>query len=534
VTFRSAKIRKRRRIEETPGELLIIVKSLITKRKIGLLIAADCIDHVIVRNLHFKFILKPMRSLVFILSFLVSSAALAQTGYKIEFKVEGLKDTTAYLGYYYGESTFVKDTANVDSKGQFVFDGNKSLDQGVYFLVLDKTRLFDFVVSTDQQFVLSTNTTDYFRSMVVAGDQDNKLFFENMMFNMERHKEAEPFIKILQDSTLKEDQKKTARESFNKVNEKVTAFQEGVIGQHPATLTARIFKANKPVRVPDPPKKADGSIDSTFQLKWYREHFFDNFNLADDAMIRMPKPIYQEKINEYLDKLFVPQPDTLKKAISKIIQQSKKNSETYKYSVWACVVKYQAHEIMGLDEVYVNLYDTYFATGDMNFWANEKMRKNLKDAADRMRKSLVGKTGANLIMQDINKNAKSMYDIKNKYTLLYIFDPDCGHCKEETPKLSSWYKHKKFDLEVYAVSLDTSMAKMKDWIKTMDLKWISVNGPRTYVGPVQDLYDCHTTPSLYILDNRKKIIAKKIPVDKVEDFLQQHERVEKAKAARKL
>jgi hypothetical protein len=57
---------------------------------------------------------------------------------------------------------------------------------------------------------------------------------------------------------------------------------------------------------------------------------------------------------------------------------------------------------MGLDEVYVNLYDKYFATGEMNFWVNDKLKKNLKDQADRLRKSLVGKIGPNLIMQDAN------------------------------------------------------------------------------------------------------------------------------------
>jgi hypothetical protein len=155
-----------------------------------------------------------MRTLLLSLLLSTSFSALAQNGYKIEFKVDGLKDTTAYLGYYYGESTFVKDTAKVDSKGQFIFDGKKPLDQGVYFLVLDKTRLFDFVVSADQQFALTTNTNDYFKNMVVTGDQDNQLFFENMTFNMERHKEAEPFIKILQDSTLKEDQKKSALSNY--------------------------------------------------------------------------------------------------------------------------------------------------------------------------------------------------------------------------------------------------------------------------------------------------------------------------------
>jgi thiol-disulfide isomerase/thioredoxin len=191
----------------------------------------------------------------------------------------------------------------------------------------------------------------------------------------------------------------------------------------------------------------------------------------------------------------------------------------------------------GLDEVYVNLFDRYFASGEMDFWANAGLKKNLKEHADRLRKSLVGRTGANLIMQDSNFKPRSLYDIKNKYTILFIFDPDCGHCKEETPKLVDFYNRKKFDVEVFAVSADTSMAKMRDYIdyiKEMKMKWITVNGPRTYVGPYQDHYDAMTTPSLYVLDEKKKIIGKKIPAEKLEDFLTQYERIEKAKASRKL
>ena len=265
-----------------------------------------------------------MRPGLLILLLFVSMQSFAQSGYNIRFRVDGLKDTTAYLGYYYGESTFVKDTARVNGTGDFAFDGKQKLPQGVYFLVLNKTRIFEMVVGQNQHFSLQTSTADYVKNMKVTGDVDNKLFFDNMIFNMERHQEAEPFIKVIQDSTLAEEKKKDARENFMKVNEKVMAYQDKVIKGHPTTLTARIFKANKPVQIPEPPKKADGSIDSTFQLRWYREHFFDNFDLADDALIRMPRPIYQEKINEYLDKLFAPQADTLKKALAHVIGKAKK------------------------------------------------------------------------------------------------------------------------------------------------------------------------------------------------------------------
>ncbi len=463
-----------------------------------------------------------------------SISCFAQNGYRIQFKIDGLKDTTAYLGYYYGESTFVKDTAKVNHNGEFLFEGKQPLPQGIYFLVLEKTRIFEMVVGATQKFAMETQTGDYVKHMKVTGDLDNTLFFENMVFNMERHKEAEPFIKTIQDSTLAEEQKKDARENFRKINEKVLAYQDNVIRQNPTTLTARIFKASKAISIPEPPKNADGSIDSTFQLRWYRQHFFDNFDLADDALIRMPRPLYQEKITEYLDKLYAPQADTLKKSISGVIARAKKNQETYKYAVWVSVLKFQNPEIMGLDEVFVYLNDTYFASGEMNFWANDKMRQNLKEHADRLRKSLIGQKGANLIMQDVNLKPKALYDIKNKYTVLYIFDPDCGSCKKETPKLVEFYAKKKFDVEIYAVSADTSMVKMRDYIKEMKMKWITVNGPRTYVGPYQDLYDASTTPTLYVLDGKKKIIGKKIPAEKLEDFLTQYEKIERLKVSGKL
>ncbi len=470
-----------------------------------------------------------MRSILFALCLLISSLCAAQPGYNLRFKINGLKDTTVYLGHFYGEATYIKDTAQVNSQGEFTFDGKTTLRQGVYFLVLGKTKQFDMILGHDQHFSMATDRKEYYKNMVVTGDEDNKLFFENMMFNMERHKEAEPFIKVVQDSTLTDDKKKDARSAYSKINEKVLAYQNELISKHPTTLTARILKSNQTIHIPEPPKRADGSIDSTFQLKWYREHFFDNMDLADDAFLQMPKPIYRDKINEYLDKLYPQQADSLTKAIEKVVAKAKKNQETYKYAVFTSILKYQQPEIMGLDEVYVNVFDKYFATGEMNFWVNDKMKSNLKEHADRLRHSLVGKTGANLIMQDANFKPRSMYDIKSKYTVLFIFDPDCGHCKTETPKLVSLYNKKKFDLEVYAVSADTSMVKMRNYIKEMKMNWITVNGPRTYVGPYQNLYDAQTTPSLYVLDTKKKIIGKKIPTDKLEEFLTHYEKYQREK-----
>ncbi len=470
------------------------------------------------------------KTILFLMFFSVQ--AFSQSGYKIDFKIKTWKDTIVYLGSFYGESTIITDTAKVKS-GSFYFDGKKTLPEGIYYLVLAKNKLFEFVVGKNQHFSLETsssgyqNIDEYIKNMKVKDDVDNQLFFENIIFNMARNKEAEPLIKILKDTTLTEDQKKTTRAEFSKINDEVLAYQKDVIEKNPSTMTARMLKATQAIVVPDPPKKANGNIDSTFQLKYYRQHFFDNFDLSDDALIHLPRPMYQEKLKEYLEKLYVPQPDTITKVIYQLAAKVKDNKETYKYLVWNCVYLYQQPEIMGMDEVFVNLYDHYFATGEMDYWASSKVKQNLKEYADKIRSSMIGRTGANLIMQDQNFQPKSMYDIKAKYTILFIFNPDCGHCREETPKLVDFYNKEKtkYNLDVYAVSIDTSMQKMRDFIKEFKTPWITVNGPRSYVKEhYSKLYHSDTTPSIYILDDKKKIIAKKLPVKQLDDFLSKHEK----------
>jgi thiol-disulfide isomerase/thioredoxin len=455
----------------------------------------------------------------------------SQTGYKIGFTIKTWKDTTVYLGTDYGEVHNIVDTAQVKS-GTFSFEGKKALAEGVYYLVLARTKLFDFVIGKNQHFALETGSSGYLKideytaNMKVKDDLDNQLFFEYFAFDREQRKRAEPYIKIIKDSAVKEDQKKEAHAGFSKVSEHVMAYEKELIGKNPTTMTARMLKASLPVTVPDPPKKPDGSIDSTFQFYFYRRHFFDNFDLADEALIHLPRPLYRDKLKEYLSGLFIPQPDTITKAINQLVAKVKGNKETYKYLVVTGTFMYQQPEIMGLDEVFVNMYDQYFATGEMDYWANAKIKQNLKEYADKIRSCMIGRVGANLIMQDQNFKPQALYDIPAKYKILFIFNPDCGHCREETPKLVEFYnKNKtKYNLEVYAVSSDTSMKKMRDFIKEFKTPWITVNGPRTYLEPYSKVYHADTTPTIYILDDKQKIIAKKLPVKQLGDFLSRHEK----------
>jgi peroxiredoxin len=467
--------------------------------------------------------------LLSIVLLLISSIGFSQNAYKLDFKVKGMQPGPVYLGFHQQDKQFARDTAVVDASGSFSFAGTKPLGQGIYFLLRDSNLLFDFIIGKDQEFSIETSSDDYVKNMIIKGDEDNAMYLENRRLLITATQTIEPQIKILRDSTADPALKKEANKVYEETGKNVMAQQEKIIQMNPTSVTARLLKMHKQVTIPEPPKKADGSIDSTFQLKYYTQHYFDNFGLGDEVMLRVPKVIYWEKVQSYLDKLFIQQPDTLFKRVDKLIAVAKRNQDTYKYLVWNAVVYYQNHSIMGLDQVYVKLVDKYITSGEMDYWLDKKTVSNMKDYADKLRRAPIGTTAPNLIMQNAQLQPKSMYDIKSKYTVLFFFKPSCGHCREETPKLVTLYNQKKktLNFEVFAVSTDTTMKEMKDFIRDFNTPWITVNGPRSFIKEhFSKLYYADLTPTVYVLDEKKKIIARRIDVEQIDDFIENYEKME--------
>jgi peroxiredoxin len=142
---------------------------------------------------------------------------------------------------------------------------------------------------------------------------------------------------------------------------------------------------------------------------------------------------------------------------------------------------------------------------------------------------LIGKPAPNMVMQDTSLILQSLNDVKAKYTIILFWDPDCGHCQKEVPKVVKFYNEKKslFNLEVFAVCSDTNMVKMKKFIKKEKLSWINVNGPRSLTKNFHELYDINSTPVIFVLNENKEIIAKKLDEEQLGDFLTNYERAHK-------
>jgi thiol-disulfide isomerase/thioredoxin len=123
-------------------------------------------------------------------------------------------------------------------------------------------------------------------------------------------------------------------------------------------------------------------------------------------------------------------------------------------------------------------------------------------------------------MLDTNNKAVSMHAIQSKFLILLFWDPDCGHCEKEIPKMKEFYDQnkEKYGLEIFTVCSDTSLVKWKKALIKRQMNWINVNGPRTYTGNYHDQYDITTSPVIFILNEKKEIIAKRVGVDQFSQF----------------
>lgn len=179
---------------------------------------------------------------------------------------------------------------------------------------------------------------------------------------------------------------------------------------------------------------------------------------------------------------------------------------------------------MGHDAVMVKLADDIYLSGKAD-WVSKEFVDDLRKQIELIRPNLIGKLGQDLIMNSYKGIFVSLHDIDKDFIVLYFWEPDCGHCKEATPKLKEYYDAMKGEgIEVFAVCTTSDKTKWAKYIEENKLTWI--NGWDPERGSHFDYYyNVQSTPMIYILDRNKKIIAKKLSADNVGPFIENYRKV---------
>lgn len=441
---------------------------------------------------------------IVVLLIMCTSLFLKAQGHKINFDINGLSDSIAFVVYPYSGQQYILDTLTPNEKGEYVFQGEDTMEGGLYFLMnAEKQVLFQFLVD-EQQFTLRTVSDDPTAQMKVEGSEENKIFYEYWQH-------VGKFYEKMGELRKEEDEESKAK--LKEMNNEVNAYRKDFMSKHPERLITKLLWVGEEPSIPEDIKKND-----TLAYRYYKKHYFDNIDFNDARIIR--SPLLHDRIQRYLDKMVSQDPDTLVKEVLYVISLGEGNYDMYRYLVSSLSVKYEKSKQMCIDKVFYAIIENHYKSGKTKWIGEVQMAKILQRGKD-LKPCRCGLTGNNLIMKDSLGEFKALHDVEEEYTVVVFWSSTCGHCKSMMPKLKKFHEdYKESGVEVYAVNIEDESESYIKYLRKMDFEFINVQDT-THSTYFRYYYNVYMTPVIYLLDKDKKIVGKQLAVDSVAKLIDQ-------------
>lgn len=489
-------------------------------------------------------------SLLFVLSLILlipnellaqkkNSSSAPKKGHNIVFSIPNSKDEKVYLAIYYRDKLLLKDSASrVETKAgpQFIFKGDEEYQGGLYKLVSQTHYPYmDFIMDGPQFFSFQCGTTGSADSVKDTNTPHNEELLNFQRRTSAAGKEMNEYHKSLEEAKKADNQADIEKyEALIKdLNDKMDLFIKDIIARHPDYLFSKMQNVYQAVDIPEAPTDANGKIDSTFQLRYFLTHYWDNIDLGDSRLIFTP--VLEPKIKEYFTKYLQYQdPDTICKYVDMVLAKSASDTLMYHFMIDWLSYNYETSKLLGHDGVFVHIVKENHMKGKCT-WMDEDLLRKYTNRVKHLDPILIGKIAPEMIIPDTTLTEDftkwhSSYRMPKKYVILWFYDPDCPTCKKESKNLRAVYDslenlgQRNFD--VYAVANDSDIDRWKKYVKENNYPWINVGGNKGNIDYLEafNIYESGN-PSMFIMNERHEIILnRRIEMNTIPEFLRQYEK----------
>lgn len=451
-----------------------------------------------------------IRKSTLLIGLLISFCSFAQ--YDIAVKIDGLGcGDELLLANHFGEKQYLRDTSTCE-QGTFHFKGSKSLESGVYLVVLPKKSYFEILISEDEdqmKYTFGIDTGLTLESRVVGGSMENKLFME---FNKVAVVSGRKASKMRQAYDAEEDEKKKEKikTDMMKITSEVNKERNKIATDYPDLFIAKLYKSVQEVEVAEVPEDMNKDDAAEFKYLQARQHYWDNVDFSEDGLVR--SPVFSGKLKRYFDLYMPPIPDTAIYLADDLINRIEKggSQEQYKYTVHFLLSYFEDSKYLCFDKPLWHMAKYYYCAGK-TWWSDSSYVAKMCEESAKMEPVLCNVTAPDMNMPDtLFQKRYRMSEIDKPVTVLIFWDINCGHCKKEMPIISAMYDsmtNKNF--EIYAVY---TQGDWEGWKKRLAKeKYNFINVANAFgEDDFRKKYNIRSTPQIYVLDKDKKIRFKKI------------------------
>ncbi len=443
----------------------------------------------------------------------------------IVFQIQGLTGGgVANLIGTFEDNNYRMDSAQISPTGQIVFKRQEAYIPGLFYLVLPNNLNLQLLIDLDQTFTMTTSLVNIAKDMKVEGSVDNQLLYDAMRFEDGQRQLFQTNAQKMAGLKPGDPNYLQVKAEQDKLLDDRMAFLNKIFKENPTSLFTSFKRAGQNPDLRDC-YKPDGSLDTAKYTYNYRNRFWNGTDFNDERLLYTP--VISKMLNRYITELTPQHQDSIVKYSISLVDKVTDKPEFLKYFANWIVLHYDPKEstLMDPQAVFVNMIERYF-TYDKAFWSDSSEVFALQQRAYEMSASLVGKKAPEVNVPGTDGKPISLYAKKAPYVVVYMWNPECEHCAEQTPKLVTLYnqmKDKGFD--VYGIAVNTDDAAWRAAIKKYGMPWTNVFDPTNK--SIYGKYYVDNTPEVYLLDSDRTIIAKNLNVDQIMTM------IDKDKAKRK-
>jgi peroxiredoxin len=442
--------------------------------------------------------------------FFLSLTLLFVTSYpqKIKITIHGINKTKAYLFSLEGEKTFlidsIKNSGNDNFTSSFVPSKNHF---GIYRISYNNKKYLDFVYDSEE-IEIKTDAIKIIDSVKIIKSESNKIYYEFIKLNKD-YKTKTGLLQLILARYPQED------EYYQKTKEKLIQVQEEY--RYFVNVTAQVIPNSFIARYVRTAQLPVIAVEIPFdkQLIYLKASALNDVNFSDDGLIY--SDAFTNKAIEYLTYYRNPQlpigllEKEFEAAIDTILSKAKVNEIVYKH-----IAEYllDGFKKFGFDNVIDYIVENYVIKDDLCL--DEKLTTTLDRRIQQARNFKVGYTVPNILIPDPSDSFIDLNKIKSEKTLIIFYSSWCPHCQTLLPQIYELYKiQKEKTIEVFAVSIDTSKTDWLNFVRTYNFNWLNVSDLKGWYGKAILDYYVYATPSMFLIDEQLKLIAKPSSVEEL-------------------
>lgn len=439
---------------------------------------------------------------------IIAFKGYCQEGHILKISISDLPGKVIYLADFYGDKNKVIDTSATTAAGTAVFAMKSNRPSGMYRIVLDRESFAD-VIYNQEDVAVATVATSPMDSLKVISSTENEVYYDFLHHDQEYQVKTGLLLQFIDFYPRKEKFYQEAVNEYINVQNEREEYVEAIVKKYPDSYSSKIVGLQQMPYI-------DPAMTETERLTYIRLHFFDLTDFNQISLLR--SDVYTNKIINYL-KLYSNRQlnqaqleQQFKDAVDKILEAANKGNRL----IYDYIVDYltRGFEKFGFDKVNLHIAEKYKEQG----CENEERKSDLQTRLENYQKLMDGKTAPEIEISDNKGNNITLANIATPYTVILFWASWCPHCATMLPEIKKMYQEqnpKKY--EIIAISLDTDESEWNKALSKEDLPWINCCDFKSWNCKAAIDYNIYATPTMYILDKNRTIIAKPITTQQLQE-----------------